>query len=141
MSEKEWLQRAWNIENEIRELEERRNRTRDDALRITPSYESRESQSTFSGNSNEAKLISLAEYNLRIDEQINKLYSVKKEIDLTIEAVPDAKLKRLLKLRYIDFKTWEKIAEHLDFADVRWVYVLHGRALKEVRKILSNSSL
>ena len=141
MTEKEWLQRAWNIEKEIKELEERRNHIRDDALKITPSYEYKESQNTFSGNGRENKLINLAEFNNRIEEQIDRLYLVKKEIDNAIESVPDAKLKRLLKLRYIDFKTWEKIAESLDFADVRWVYILHGRALKEIKKILSYNSL
>ena len=139
MNVKEWLQRAWDIEKEIRELEERRQTARDDALRITASYEYKGNQSLPSGNGNEAKYIKLVDFERQLDEQIKELYTVKLEIDTAIDQVSNQKLRRLLKLRYIDFKTWEDIAEHFGYIDIRWTYRLHDRALKKIGEVLNLS--
>lgn len=135
MTEKEWLQRAWNIEKEIQELEERRMTVRNEILRITPSYEYRGNQTFHSGNCKEAKYIKLIEFSQRIDKHIEELYKVKTEIDKAIDKVPNSKLRRLLKLRYIDFKTWEDIADEMNYA-LRHIMRLHGKALIAIRCII-----
>ena len=50
-----------------------------------------------------------------------------------IRAVEEPRLAELLELYYIDGLTWERVAERMGFVDVRWVYVLHGRALRLVK--------
>ena len=50
-----------------------------------------------------------------------------------IRAVEDPRLAELLELYYIDGYTWEQVAERMGYSDVRWVYVLHGRALRLVK--------
>lgn len=50
-----------------------------------------------------------------------------------IRAVEEPRLAELLELYYIDGYTWEQVAERMGYSDVRWVYVLHGRALRLVK--------
>ena len=50
-----------------------------------------------------------------------------------IDAVEESRLREVLELYYIDRFTWEQVAERIGLRDVRWVYELHGRALKQVR--------
>ena len=126
MTTKQWLQRAWNIEKEIRDLCDRKKKVFEDLTRATPSYDAKTGGS--STDSCDGKYMKLVEYAKRIEEKTDLLYDIKCEIDEAIEQVSDARLRRLLKLRYIDFYTWEKIAEKMNY-DLRWVHRLHGKAL------------
>ena len=128
MTTKQWLQRAWNIEKEIRDLCDRKKRIYEDLTRATPSYGDKSGGVPASPDS---KHTSLAEYIRRIEEKTDLLYDIKREIDEAIEKVPDVRLRRLLKLRYIDFYTWEKIAEKMNY-DLRWVHRLHQKALQTI---------
>lgn len=58
-----------------------------------------------------------------------------KEILETLNKLEDPKLKNLLITRYLMLKPWSEIAAELDIPE-RWAYRLHGKALKEVEKIL-----
>ena len=129
MTTKQWLQRAWNIEKEIRDLCDRKKKVFEDLTRATPSYDAKAGSS--SADSGDGKYMKLVEYARRIEEKTDLLYDIKCEIDEAIESVPDARLRRLLKLRYIDFYTWEKIAEKMNY-DLRWVHRLHKKALQTI---------
>lgn len=132
MTTKQWLQRAWNAEKEIRDLCERKKKIFEDLTRATPSYDAK--TGGFQADSGDGKYMKLVEYAKRIEEKTDLLYEIKSEIDEAIEQVPDVRLRRLLKLRYIDFYTWEKIAEKLDLSD-KWVRErLHSDALREIEK-------
>lgn len=128
LTTKQWLQRAWNIEKEIRDLCERKKKVFEDLTRATPSYDARAGGSSADSG---GKYIKLVEFTRRIEEKTDLLYDIKCEIDEAIEQVSDARLRRLLKLRYIDFNTWEKIAEKMNY-DLRWVHRLHKKALQTI---------
>ena len=53
---------------------------------------------------------------------------LRREIEDVIAAVPDGRLRMLLRYRYIDGMTWERIAVNMCM-DARWIRRLHGRAL------------
>ena len=59
-----------------------------------------------------------------------------KEILTAIESVPDEMQKTVLTLRYIEGLDWIKIAERIGYEE-RQTFVLHGRALVEVNKWLT----
>ena len=44
-----------------------------------------------------------------------------------------ARLQALLRDRYINCKTWERLAIEYGYDDVRGIYYLHGKALEEFR--------
>ena len=62
-------------------------------------------------------------------EQIVERVSARREIGQAIGRVPDERLARLLRLRYIDGMTWEKIAVQMDMT-YQWVCKLHGKSLE-----------
>ena len=64
-----------------------------------------------------------------IDREIRELCRVKREVIDAIDAVEDMRLRRVLELRYRSYMSWEAIAEELGY-DIRWVYRLHGMALR-----------
>lgn len=71
----------------------------------------------------------------QIDEEIDSLVSLKKDIHSVIEKVIGADTKLVLRKRYIEFLGWEMIAEDLSFT-TQWVNVLHTRGLQQVSNII-----
>lgn len=62
------------------------------------------------------------------------------EISRVIDKVDDETLKKLLKLRYLEFKKWEDIMYILNYSR-RNVFYAHNKALKEVNKILKDCTV
>ena len=69
-----------------------------------------------------------------LDREIDKLVDLKREVMSVIDQLEPTKCEILYK-RYLQKKTWEKIAVETGFSYV-WVCKLHGRALQDVERIL-----
>ena len=69
------------------------------------------------------------ELEAELAEQIVERVATRREIGQAIDRVPDERLARLLRLRYIDGMTWEKIAVQMDMT-YQWVCQLHGKSLE-----------
>ena len=76
----------------------------------------------------------------KLNDEIEELMKIRDEVVSVINKVSDERLKTILSLRYISGETWESIAEALDLTS-RWVQMLHGDALQEVRKIIENDTV
>lgn len=79
-----------------------------------------------------SKIIDM-EYEL--DREIDKLVDLKREVMSVIDQLESTKCEILYK-RYLQNKTWEKIAVETGYSYV-WVCKLHGRALQDVERILN----
>lgn len=79
-----------------------------------------------------AKMIQMQQ---EINAEIDTLIDTKQDIRNVINQLTNPHYRALLEMRYLCFDTWEAIADALHY-DVRWVHVLHGRALQEVGRIL-----
>ena len=66
-----------------------------------------------------------------INTRIQRAESVKNEIECSIAALEDARLRAIMTLRYIDGMKWEDIEQELHL-DYRWLLRLHRRALQEI---------
>ena len=64
----------------------------------------------------------------KIKKDVNDLLNLKLDIIQKINNVENNDYKLLLTLRYLNFKTWEKIAVEMGYS-YQWIHVLHGRAL------------
>ena len=69
----------------------------------------------------------------RVNARIRDMVRQKQAAMDAIDLVEEARLREVLELYYLDGFTWEQVAERMGFKDVRWVYELHGRALRKVR--------
>lgn len=132
ISVKKWLNRGWKLNEEINTLLEEERRAFDNASRITSASDGERVQSS-TGNSSERRFINYTEYAMLIDGYIERLTAIKEEIFMAIYKVENSTYRTLLIKRYIQFKTWETIAEEMHY-EVRWVHKLHGRALKKINK-------
>ena len=134
LSTKEWLKRAWKIDNEITALERELLSAKERMLSVTAHYSDIKVQ-TSKKNSTEDAMVAYIDYEKKIIKRIDELYAVKCEIFDAISKVDNSIFRALLTLRYLQFMTWERIAEAIDYDSVKWVRTsLHMRALNEVRK-------
>lgn len=139
MQVKEWLSRAHRIDVEINNIIEERDKVFNRAVYARAKTErNTESHNRSHKNFSEPKVISYIAYTDMLDNKIDELYKVKREIVSAIWQVENSTLRKLLFARYIQSKTWEQIAEIINKQDVKWVRTaIHSRALKEIEKIIS----
>lgn len=70
-----------------------------------------------------------------INKDIDRLVDLKTEIVTTIKNIENKEYQTLLEKRYLCFDTWEQIAVDMNYS-IRWVHNIHGKALKELSKII-----
>ncbi len=73
-----------------------------------------------------------------IDADIDRLVDLKRAMFHFVANVKHGSHRMLLELRYLEGKTWEEVAETMGY-ELRWIYRLHGRALKEADRELLNT--
>ncbi len=133
LSTKEWLKRAWKIDNEITALERELLSAKERMLSVTAHYSDIKVQTSKSNKTEDATL-KYIEYKNKLECRIDALYAVKCEIADAISKVDNPTYRTLLELRYLRYMTWEKIAVELDIT-FQWVHVLHKRALKKIKTV------
>lgn len=80
------------------------------------------------------KIISLQE---ELNQDINALVELKREIMGVIKAVSNVEYQTLLEKRYLCFISWEQIAVDLNYS-IQHTYRMHDAALKEIDCILES---
>jgi len=130
---KQWLNRARNIDKEINHLIEQRDEERSRLLSITQKLTGDTVQSTKDPH----KFDRLVEYEVEIDRQIDELIRVKTEILKAISKLTDGRYREILRLRYLEAKTFEQIAVEMNYS-WRHVCTLHGRALIRMEVVIND---
>lgn len=82
--------------------------------------------------------IQLAAYETDLADELSHLWSKRMEIVGKLGKLKEPKHFTILHARYIEGKTWERIAVDMDIT-WRYCYMLHGRALTEFEKVLKES--
>lgn len=134
---KEWLNRGWNIECEITQLEAERRKIKDSINHITGNFEERTGSGSFTNN--EEKICRYVDYINILEVKKAKLIKIRVEIETAIEAVEQSKERSVLRYRYINNLSWHKIAELMNY-DVRSIYRIHGNALLNIAKKIKDVS-
>ena len=122
-----------HIDNKLEEMK----RLKDMVLRITSTMKdvvvsSSGSQDKFGDTM--AKIVDLQdEVNKAVDEYVD----LKKAISDVIDTVPDADELAVLCKRYMQYKTWEQIADEMHMT-YRNVCYIHGRALQTVNRLIGH---
>lgn len=83
-------------------------------------------------------VVSIVELENEIQEDVNRLMALKREVKQTIEKVSEPDLMSILYKRYVLYDSWEKIAVSLNIS-YRHATRLHGKALYEIQKIINMS--
>ena len=67
-----------------------------------------------------------------INESIDFLVDLKREISKLIEELPEVTLRTVLELRYLCFYSWDRITEEMGFSRPH-VFRLHDKAIKMLK--------
>lgn len=82
-------------------------------------------------NRREESIAKIVDMEKEIGVSIDNLKKIREQVECAINAIPDANQRDVLRLRYLNGKTWEQIAVQLEFS-YQWVCKLHGRALQNI---------
>ena len=102
------------------------------ATRITPNYDAEGGGTHQGGDKLGAAVASIIEAKSRVSDELEMLCATEREVIHTISLVNDGALRNLLYERYINGKTFEKIAVEMNYSYVHIVHRLHPRALAAV---------
>ena len=105
------------------------------AERITPNYGGSGGGTHQTGDKLGAAVARLVDAESRVSDELELLEATEHKVIETINSVQDNILKVLLYERYINCKTFERIAVFINYS-WRQTIRLHGGALNEVKKIL-----
>ena len=108
-----------------------RQRLRSQAERITSSYS--EVTRKKSGKKRDGKIITLVEYDDIIRQDMQLLVESLNSVRQIINYAGNPRLHLILQMRYLNYKTWEQIAEELKYSPSQ-VHRLHSAALQNILK-------
>ena len=131
---KQWLNRAHDIDKEIKNLECECEKAFNRATSVVNGLDSEKVQ-TSKINATEGKYAAYADYIAGIKKRTAELYEVKAEILRAINKVDNGTYRLLLTLRYIRFMTWERIAEEMNYS-YRQTLRIHGYSLLKFKDVI-----
>ena len=138
MDAKAFLKRVESIDVKIRNKLIEQQQWKDIALGITANMDGERVQSS-SGKSKMSDAIDrCVDMEKEIDELVDELVKVKKEVIQTIERLDSAVEYDVLHKRYIQHMDLQAIADHYGY-EYGWATTTHGRALKSLQEILDES--
>ena len=132
MTTKEWLNRARRLDHEIDALISAKDLAWEKIISITSNPDA----IVVSRSKNPHKFDRYVELQEKINDRIDELCAIKAEILRTINRVDDTVLRTLLIERYINCKTWERIAVDMGYSFGAIVQYKHPQALNAVREFI-----
>lgn len=132
---KEYLSQALWINKRIDSKLEQASSLRSLAMKVTTTFGEDKVMSNRKQSPQEEVLVKLIDLENEINEDIDKFIDFKRKLAKEISVLENENYKLVLELRYIALMKWEDIAETMDY-DLRWVYRIHGKAIKEFEKPL-----
>lgn len=126
---KRYLQRYTKLNKAINQRLRERDRLRSLAEKCTSSITG---LPRGGASDKETTWIRLAEIEEEINADVDKYVDMRKEIEAAINTVDDITLQTLLRYRYLNGLTWERVAVEME-KTWRWIHRLHSRALEAIK--------
>ncbi|WP_242634542.1 DUF1492 domain-containing protein [Bacillus timonensis] len=133
---KEYLSQAFRLDQRINSKLEQVSMLRELALKTTSTLQDDKVQGTKQRSPMENALVKLMSLEQEINEDIDKLVDLKRELTSFVSEMENPSYRLLLELRYLGGSTWEEVAAIMGY-DLRWIYRLHRKALKEATRLLA----
>ena len=134
MTAKEYLYQTYRLDELIKSYQRELASLKELALSVGSQNTSKDVVTVSKDNSaNFTRTVEkIADIELIISKEIEHYISVKKEIHAVIEDVEDNDEKLCLRCRYIEFMSWEQIADKMHY-ELRTVFRIHGKALNHIK--------
>ena len=130
MTAKEFLSRAYLLDQQIKSKLEQLESLRALALKCTASSDGERVSASSDPKKFEGVMVKIIDMETEISDDIERLVDIKKEISKSIATVESTAHRLLLEYRYILCKTWVDIADELGYTE-RAIFIMHGKVLKK----------
>ena len=138
MTAKTYLQQIYNIQQQIERLRRRRDAIRADLYSLGSPAGQLDTDRVQTSNMMGDRMLELVAQADELDQgivyEIKRLQRKREQIAGEIETLPNERYRKLLFERYVVCRKWPQIAVILSTTDqpldLRWVYRMHGHALK-----------
>lgn len=129
------LARYRGSERRIARLIDEKKRWKEKAIAISPVY----SDMPKAGGEDKIQgaVCRIVELEQEIDMEIDAQVDLRRRIETAVDDIEDERLRDIIRYRYIDGLTWERIAVEMELT-YQWVCKLHVDALKEICLLDSN---
>jgi lambda repressor-like predicted transcriptional regulator len=134
LTAKEFLSRAYHIDQRINSKLEQVQSLRDLATKATATLSNMPQAASRNHHRMEDFITKAMDLESEINADLQALINIKHEVVTVIKCVESPDLQTLLEHRYLCYRTWEEVAAAMNF-DVRHITRLHGRALRVVEQI------
>ena len=134
----EYLRRALALDMRIDAGFERIGQLRALAERRTAAYGREKVRGSGAADARMDVVARIVDAERELDARIDAMLAMKAEIQEVIARVSDARMRVLLELRYLNGRTWEEVAEEMNYT-TRNIYNLHGAALKAVAPLIAEA--
>jgi len=131
MTVKEYLSQAYRIDQRINSKLEQVASLRDLARKATATLSDMPHNPNNNVHSMEGIIVKILDLENEINQEIDELVDLKREIVTIIKRIENPVYQTLLELRYLGFKSWEQIAVEMGYS-LQHVFRLHDRSLKSV---------
>lgn len=130
MTAKEYLGQAYRIDQRINSKLEQVASLRALATKATSTLSDTPQGGSRNVQAMEATIVKIMDLENEINEDIDTLVDLKREIVGVIKCIPNPEYQTLLELRYLCFYSWEKAAVEMEY-DLRYMHKLHRKALEQ----------
>ena len=131
MTAKEYLAQAFRLDQRINSKLEQVSRLRNMAMKATGSFQAERISGTKQHSPMESSLVKVIDLEHEINDDIDRLVDLKREIIEVVNSVQPAEYQLVLEMRYLSFMTWEEIADRMCYS-WRNVHYVHGKALQRI---------
>lgn len=135
MRAEEFLNQAYRLDQQIQSKVEQLNRIRACASGTGIQYGNVKVQSSVSDSRVEDAVLKIMEEERAINEEIDRLVDIKRQIREVINQVDDVSCRLLLEKRNLLLYTWTKICKDLVMSE-RWAQIKYREAVEKVQEIL-----
>lgn len=129
MNAKEYLSQAFRLDQRINSKLEQVSKLRDLSMKASGLRLAERISGTKEHSLMETALVKMIDLEAEINADIDRLVDLKREILAIINSVHPAEYQLVLEMRYLNFMTWEEIADRMSYS-WRNVHYVHGKALR-----------
>ena len=130
MTAKDYLSQAYRIDQRINSKLEQVGCLRSLAAKATTTFSDTPPSGTRNVQPMEAIIVKIVDLENEINQDIDTLVDLKREIVGVIKQIGNPEHQILLELRYLCFHPWEKVAVEMNY-ELRYIHKLHRKALEQ----------
>ena len=136
MDAREYLNQGYKLDQRINSKLEALSNLNDLSTKCTATYSDMPRNPNRGSSRTEDTIVKIIDLEHSINDDIDRLVDLKRDIIKLIGAVKEPELQMLLELRYVCYKTWEQVAVEMYYS-IQHIHRLHDKAIAEIDKLLA----